>query len=346
MKAPATSELDAVLRCYPLDGPVVEGKHEAGVVNDNWLVADSAGDRYLLRAYRRVRDPERVLFQLRFQEHLLAQGFPTAAVVQTRGCEAFATIEGTPWALFAHVEGTEFDFGSLAQAEEAGRRLAQFHAVAARYDGPVVPVTVGEVNFSDMAAPVSSHMWRNSVLAEEHDQRLRQLFGGREFEPELAFFSEWRRRAAAAWPPERLAALSQSWLHCDYHGRNMVFRGDEIVGLFDFDFVTRGPRTYDIARGVFNFGREKRGSATLREEFCLWFLDGYGGAALLLEEERKALAFMAVLNWAPEAGFYEARRPHEGDERIAERMRHDVRLMRATDAEMRRLAPVFGWEVV
>lgn len=83
----------------------------------------------------------------------------------------------------------------------------------------------------------------------------------------------------------------------------------------------------------------------MREEFCRAFLEGYASQAPLEQEERRALAFMAVLSWAPEAGFYAARRPHEGDERIAERLRHDVRLRRATESEMRRLAPVFGWEV-
>jgi Ser/Thr protein kinase RdoA (MazF antagonist) len=346
MRAQATPDLDAVLGRYPLEAPSVLGKHEAGVVNDNWLVAVSSGKRYFLRGYRRVLDPERVLFQLRFQEHLLAQGYPTAAVVRTRGGEPFTTEDGIPWALFDHVEGDEFDFSRLTQAKEAGRRLAEFETTAAGYDGTVTPVTTGEADFSETVAPVSSHMWRNSVLAEEHDERLRHLFAGQEFDSDLAFFSEWRRRAAAAWPPERLAALPRSWLHCDYHGRNMVFRDDEMAGLFDFDFVTRGPRSYDLGRGIFNFGRERRGSTTLREAFCRAFLEGYESGAPLSGEERQSLAFMVVLNWAPEASFYTARLPHEGDERIAERLRHDVRLMRATESEMQRLAPLFGWTVV
>jgi|GEM_PF-2413767 len=346
MNASTTSDLAAVLRCYPLDAPVALGRHEAGIINDNWIVADAAGEQYLLRGYRRVRDPGRVDFQLRFQEHLLASGFPTAAAVRTRQGEGFVTVEGTPWSLFRYVEGQEFDFSSLAQASEAGRRLAQFHAVTAAYDGPAVPVVTGEVDFSNMLARVSSHMWRNSVLVEEHDERLRQLFTGQECESELAFFSHWRGRAAAAWPRERLSRLPQSWLHCDYHGRNMVFCGDEMRGLFDFDFVTRGPRTFDLGRGIFNFGREKRGSTTLREEFCRAFLEGYESAAPLSDEECKALPFMAVLNWVPDAGFYAARRVDEGDEGIARRLQADVKMMRGIQAEMRRLAPAFGWEVV
>ncbi len=335
----------SVLRHYALDAPVVTGRHEAGIINENLLVSDAAGKRYFLRGYRRVRDPERVLFQLRFQEHLRREGFPTASVVETRNGELVAAVGGIPWSLHEFVEGDEFDFARLPQAAEAGKRLAEFHDVSATYDGPLAPVTEGEWDFSKMLDPVSSHVWHHSVLLEEHDERLKRLFPEQEFAADLAFFSDWRRRAAEEWPGQRLAALPHSWLHCDYHGRNMVFRRDEMAGLFDFDFVTRGPRTFDIARGIFNFGRERRGSRTLRDAFCGAFLDGYEARAVLTAEERRALGFMAVLNWAPDAGFYALRRPEEGDAGVARRLRADVGMMRAIMPELRRLAPSFGWDV-
>ncbi len=337
---------EAVLRHYRLDATSITGRHEAGIINENLLVVDGDGKRYLLRGYRRVRDLERVLFQLRFQEHLRGEGFPTAAVVETHDGGLVVAEGGIPWSLHEFVEGDEFDFARLPQAAEAGIRLAEFHAVSATYEGPLAPVTEGEWDFSKMLDPVSGHVGHHSVLSEEHDERLRRLFPEPEFEPDLEFFADWRRRAAAKWPLQRLAALQHSWLHCDYHGRNMVFRRDEMAGLFDFDYVTRGPRTFDVARGLFNFGRERRGSRTLREKFCRAFVDGYESAAPLTGEERKALGFMAALNWAPDAGFYSLRRPEEGKEGIARRLRADVGMMRAIHPELARLAPSFGWDVV
>ena len=324
---------------------MILGRNEVGIINDNWLVADRAsGSRYLLRAYRRVRDTRRIAFQLAFQEHLLGGGFPTAAIVRTREGTPFATVEGLHWALFDFVDGQEFDFTSLAQAREAGKRLAEFEAIAAGYTGPVVAPLGEEVNFGKWLAPVSSHIWRTSVLGEEHDEQLREFFAGGGYEEELDFFSEWRRGAAEAWPRERLAVLPHAWLHCDYHGRNMVFQGDQLAGLFDFDFVTSGPRTFDVARGLFNFGREGRRSIVLRAEFCRAFLEGYESVEQLSEEEREALPFMAALNWVPDASFYAARRLEAGDPSAGNRLRLDVGMMRAMQAEMRRLAPQFGWK--
>ncbi|MEX2245121.1 MAG: phosphotransferase [Dehalococcoidia bacterium] len=339
-----TTELDAraALGCYALSDPAVAGLTAGGFINDSWIVAD-AGERYVLRAYRRAPEASRIAFQLAFQEHLLTSGFPTAPIIKSRSGEASASSSGLYWTLFGLVAGQGFDFSSLDQAREAGARLAEFEAVAAGYAGPVVAPPMEQVAPRNWLAPVSSHVWRTSMLDEEQEGRLRELFAGEGFEEELEFFSQWHRAAAAVWTSERLTALPQAWLHGDYHGLNMVFQGDEMVGLFDFDFVTRGPRVFDVSRGLFNFGRERRGSTTLREPFCRAFLDGYESLAPLSEEERRALPFMAVLNWVPDASFYAARMREADAPDIGDRLRQAVRVMRAIQSEMRRLAPRFGW---
>jgi Ser/Thr protein kinase RdoA (MazF antagonist) len=293
-----------------------------------------------------VRDPERVLFQLQFQEHLRARGYPTSEVVRTAGRELFIPLAGVPWALFRFVEGEEYGYTSLTQATDAGRRLAEFHVIAGAYDGPVPPVTPGEVDFAALVSPAPGEAAANYVLSDAHEARLQRLFPAPGYADELAHFADWRRRAARAWPGERIAALPVALLHTDYHGRNMVFQGDRIAGVFDFDFVTRGPRTFDLGRGIFNFGRERRGSLTIREDFAHAFLEGYDRGEPLTLEERRSLGFMAVLNWCPDAPFYESRLPEEGAQRIAERLRSDMTKLRGVEAEMKRLAPEFGWEAV
>ena len=296
----------------------------------------------MLRAYRRVQDAGRIAFQLAFQEHLLAGGFPTAPVVRTRDGKTSVFVEGLRWALFGYVEGQEFDFTSSAQAREAGERLAEFETIAAGYRGPVAAPPVEKVDSGKWLAPVSSHIWRTSVLATEHEEQLEEFFAGGAYEQELAFFRDWRHKAADAWPRDRLAALPQAWLHCDYHGRNMVFQGDELTGLFDFDFLTHGPRTFDVSRALFNFGREQRVSIVLREEFCRAFLGGYEPLQPLSDEEREALPFMAALNWVPDAGFYAARRKETDDPDIGKWLRFAVLMMRAMEAEMLRMAPALA----
>jgi len=343
MRTETALHVQAVLDRYPIEAPTVEGRDEVGIMNDNWLVTESSGSRYMLHAYQRVRDSGRIAFQLALQEHLHAAGFPTAPIVPTRSGEPFAVVEGVHWTLSGFVEGTEYDFASRAQATEAGRRLAQFETLAAGYRGRVVEPSTAPVNDGKWLAPVSSHVWRSSMLSGEHEARLRELYAGRGLDDELRYFGEWRRGTAIEWPRQRLEGLPQAWLHCDYHGRNMVFQDDELTGLFDFDFVAHGPRTFDLARGVFNFGREQRVSATLREDFCRAFLQGFESELPLTDEERHALPMMAVLNWAPDAAFALAREREPGDRGPDFHLRFGVGMMRAIDAEMRRLAPALGW---
>jgi len=185
-----TPDVADVLDRYALKQPQVAEKLASGVVNDNWLVVCPDGGEYILRAYRRVRDPERVQFQLCFQEFLRDQGFPTGEVLKTAAGDLLVTAAGVPWALFAVAEGEEFDFARLPQAVEAGRRLAELHEVAAGYDGPLAPVTAGEFDFEPLFAPPSSHIWRNSVLGNAHDEHLNRLFPGPEFAEELACFQD------------------------------------------------------------------------------------------------------------------------------------------------------------
>jgi len=331
------------LRAYPLIAPAVLSRTEAGYLNDNWLVIDIATSaRYLLRRYVSVRDEDRVAFRISFQEHLLSCGFPTAPVLRTNEGQRFVSLGGAFWALFDFVDGREYDFASRAQAFEAGRGLAQFEAIAAGYSGPVVEPPV--VDVGTWPGPVANHIRHSSMLTDEHEERLRALYTGPEYADDLAFFSEWRRAAAHAWPAERLSALPEAWLHCDYHGRNMLFQGDALAGLFDFDFVVRGTRAYDVGRGVFSFGRESRGLTNLRMEFCRAFLEGFESEQQLTDEERRSLAYMAVLNWVPETPFDAAR--HGEHEDAGARFRWCVKAIRVIRAEMNRLAPAFGWDAI
>jgi Ser/Thr protein kinase RdoA (MazF antagonist) len=343
MTIPTAGAAERVLDSYPLERPVVLHRDDVGVINDNWLVEDAAGTRYVLRAYRRVRDPARIAFQLAFQEHLWGAGFATAPVVQTREGAPYAEDGGLYWALFGFVDGVEFDFQRLEQAREAGARLAQFQALAESFAGPVADPPTEVVGPANWSAPVSSHVWRTSILDEEHEVRLRELLGDGSHDDGLTYYSRWRREAASAWPLDRLAALPVSWLHCDYHGRNMLFQQDRLVGLFDFDFLARGPRTFDLGRAVFNFGRESRGSVTLRDGFVEALMAGFVNAAALTAEERRAMPFMAVANWVPDAAFYLARSGEPGDPGLSVRFNRDIVVMRAVEQEVRRLAPRLGW---
>jgi homoserine kinase type II len=311
-----------VLRQYPLDRPRVVEQLEASFRNENFVV-EAADGRYVLRRYRRNPDERRVRFQLEFQRQLRNLGFPTSAIVETNAGQPLVTGETGPWVLFGFVEGAVFDYDRLAQVEEAGRRLAQFHTLTSR-------IEIDEVLVDLNPEPRRWLSHGGELLAE-----LEALAAGQGVDDELAFLRAWHRDLVAAIPLATFDALPAGWVHADYHGRNMVFQDDELRGLFDFDPLYRGAYLDDVAMATFRFGREARSSLTLRPDAARLFLDAYERTRPLTAEERACFAAFAPLGWMEKPSYYEMLRA-DGEDWLRE-FRLYVARMRRVGEELRRL---------
>ena len=299
-----------------------------GFRNDNWLVQDERGCRYVLRRNLQHTNTHRIEFQVRLQQHLLRHGFPTAEVVETRsGDVCVLDDDGVPWVLTTYVDGTEYDFGSRGQVLEAARRLAQFHAVAETFPGEAVVLEY---------QPPIRDWWVN---ARRNLDVLEKMFAGVGVRRELSYLREWWRWVLAVWPLERLDTLPTGWVYGDYHGRNMIFVGDELRALFDFDDVDPGPLVFDIARGVHMFGREARGSFRIRPEVGRLFIEEYSRNRVLSREERTAIPMMIAMYFPPEPHYHDYCRQQRGED-IDARLRREVATMRALWSEMARIGPM------
>jgi hypothetical protein len=100
---------------FRLPSPRILGSLPASRRNDNILVQDAAGRRFVLRHYRRNPQRARIEFQVCFQQHLLRRGFPTSHLVETEAGQRVITSGREFWALFTHVDGTEYDYRREAQ---------------------------------------------------------------------------------------------------------------------------------------------------------------------------------------------------------------------------------------
>lgn len=320
--------LESVLASYPLERPRVAGLLEASKRNDNFLVEDAAGRRYVLRRYRRNPNEARIRFQLRFQQELHRLGYPTSEIVASAAGDLFVTSTAGFWALFSYVESSEYDFSRMGQVAEAGRRLAQFHTLTSAIELDEPPLAIN---------PDVRRWWTHG---EEELAALEGMFRDDAVEEEIAFLHRWRADLLLAWPIDRLDALPAGWVHSDFHGRNMVFVGDELRGLFDFDPLHRGFCVEDLGHALFMFARERRGSMRIRGEAARLFLDAYIDARPLSDGEREAIPMMAVLAWAPSAAYHELLR-RDGEDTLAF-FRHYVVLMRELQVEMERLAPLLS----
>lgn len=311
------------LAVYPLDAPSVVAPLEASVRNDSFLVEDAAGARYVLRRYRRNPDARRIDFQLRFQQRLRVLGYPTSEIIASASGGLVVPSAAGPWVLFSHVDGSEYDFANMGQVREAGRRLAEFHTITSA------------IELEEVVIDINPQLRRWWTHGEEELAALAALFRAGGVEQELTFLRGWHADLIRRWPLARLDALPVGWVHSDFHGRNMVFVGDKLRGLFDFDILHRGFWIEDIAHALFMFGREFLGSTRIRPEAARFFLDAYDGVRPQAEEEREAISMMAVLVWVHSAP-YHALLARDGEDTLAW-FRHYVARMQDLRSEMERL---------
>ena len=320
--------LATVLGRYPLSAPRVLEELEASTRNDNFIVEDAAGSRYMLRRFRRNPDQNRILFQLRFQQELSRLGYPTAGVIESASGELFVTEEESPWVLFAYIEGSELDFARMGQIEEAGRRLGEFH------------VLTQAIGLEDVAIDINVSLRRWWTHGEEDLLELREMFQHIDCVEEFAFLHDWHARILRAWPLESLERLPTGWVHADYHGRNILFVGDALVGLFDFDTLGQEILAVDLSFSLFMFGRESRLSRHIRPDAARRFLKEYGRIRPVAPEELAMFPLMMELNWAPTAPYYRMLTRIDVDPVGV--FRHHVDNMRVLGAEMERLLPLLA----
>ncbi len=95
-----------VLSAFGVEGLRVLRPVEVGNRNESFGVEGAGGRKYVLRRFRRNTDPDRLRFQLTFQEFAFGRGLPVPEVVKTASSEVLLQDASGMWALFTFVDGT------------------------------------------------------------------------------------------------------------------------------------------------------------------------------------------------------------------------------------------------
>jgi Ser/Thr protein kinase RdoA (MazF antagonist) len=96
--------------------------------------------------------------------------------------------------------------------------------------------------------------------------------------------------------PWQLPALpdAEVIVHGDYAPYNLVFSGDEVVGIFDLDYARPGPRTFDLSYALYRFAplagaHDGWGTIHERAARVRLFCEAYGLDACEIGESVKAV---------------------------------------------------------
>lgn len=317
MRTEFAAELPSLAR-WPLARPRLVGRLPQSARNINALVEDSAGARYVLRGCRRNPSRDRIVFQLDFQDHLRRHGIPSPQVVASEtGERCVESGPGSLWVMFRFVAGYPYRYDSRLRLRHAARCLAGIHAAGSDFSaGPVQDETI----------PDLLRWWTHG---KEEIAGLRDMFPGAGVEAELDFLDGWRTALTRDLPLPVIDGLPRAWLHADFHPGNVIFSGDRVRAVLDFDVVHHGFRLEDVAYAMSRFLPADGEGTVGGAEAAAIFLRAFDLTAL----ERRALPYFTVAVQARTAARYRVRQREGSDAREA--LRTHVRRMRVLGAAER-----------
>ncbi len=200
------------------------------------------GDFILKRCAPGQDDPDRLASRHRIVSMMEEHGCPIAGVVPSTDGETFIRRGSRLYELFRYVEGRRYRRNG-PQAHASGYEMARMHDLLQDWDGPL-PEGSGYHEASGVETALQRLPER---LCPDDPHRRRGMTAI--CRSLAALFGEAHSNV------DRLGygAAVRTIVHGDWHPGNVLFDGDEIVAILDFDSIRHEPRVLDVANGMLQF---------------------------------------------------------------------------------------------
>lgn len=202
---------------------------------------------YLLKRRAPGRDdPRRIRFQHEVQLSLQEHGFPTAGLVRTKQNSNSIVKRGSRlYELFNFIEGKRFHGGS-AQAHASGYEMARMHDHFTSFKG-----TIPDVAGFHEASNIQEGFERLPARLAPSDRELRLSL-----ESSCYFLSgsflEAHERLESLGIQERTKTI----VHGDWHPGNLLYEGNDVAAVLDFDSARSEARVAEFANGALQFAMQ------------------------------------------------------------------------------------------
>lgn len=281
-RAPMKDELARVLRYYTLGELRTARRIERGFVNDNWNVTTDRGRYFLKRRHPDLRQLDVIRAQHDLIQQLRQAGFPAPTIVPNSSSETLLILDDEFYEIQGYIEGEPYDRHRPAHLEEAALTLGRYHTHVWGFAPQALR------NLDELYSPaILKRVLTNLVQAWQLDRDLG-----------LAQIVQLLK-AQAANLADRFAghgALPHLVIHGDYYAGNLLFDGDCIVGVVDYDKARWQPRVVELAEALIYFASPRPGHLKhlVYPGFLDWkpfvhFLQNYACAAVLNASEMHAL---------------------------------------------------------
>jgi len=288
VQAAGLERLGAVLDGFGLGKAASARVVAEGLMNRNWAVLTSGGERVFVKQVLDV-GREQAARQHAATRALAALGVPAAAPLALPGGQTLLDLDGGLYAVYgwvdgSHVPGTQMTAG---QAAELGGVLADLHRRLAQVMEPAAPAVPMKVTEPGKAeAAISAY----AAVIDGKDTR-------DEFDRHVAAQLRERRALLDAvrgdMPDPGVLWAPAGWVHGDFHDLNVLWHGERVAAVLDFDRVAVKPYAFELVRSAtltFCHGDERG----LAQDLVAAFASGYRAVLPLAGDQ---VAFAADRLW-------------------------------------------------
>jgi homoserine kinase type II len=252
-------QLAQVTRAYGLPAPERAVAEPKGSVNTNYHLW-AGGRRWFLRVNEGKSEAD-VAFEAEVLRHLEASRFPAVRLVPSGAGSSHVVVAGKPAMLFAFVPGEELerDEVTAARCRAVGEAMGRLHDLAASFAGER-PNPYGRARVARWVAEL-----------------------GADGDPEVAAALPMIRDELAR--SEALPPAPRGLVHGDLFLDNVLWVGDELSALLDWEMSCTDAFAYDLAVAVNAWCYGVQYEPGLARAF----LDGYRSRVRLARETADAL---------------------------------------------------------
>jgi homoserine kinase type II len=256
MNSAHQSEIEDILAQYDIGTLIDLERDQRGFVNTSFAITTHYGrqiKKYFLRRYKKGIREEEIQQEHSIIRHVKKQGFDLVA-------DVLSNKSGTTY-LQRGIKGEEFFYAIFefligedrytwvdprctnAEIISSASVLAQFHEAVGDFipEGKRV-----EPKIFDLRCDIEEN-------AQECTRRKCENDFDRYWKDHSTLVFREIERIYSLLDKPAYKQLTHLVNHCDYHPGNLKFVGEEVAGLFDFDWSKRDVRIFDVALALFYF---------------------------------------------------------------------------------------------
>jgi homoserine kinase type II len=273
--------LDRVRQAYDIGEWLDWRRTPKGTANVSLHVVATSG-RYVLRCSNDRKSEASMRFEMRLIDYLRQHGYPVPAVIPTRTGDAYFDDGGRFYLLTGLIVGGPYDTNNPRHLTEAARGLGWYHRLVRSFPEPHLRAAraLDDLGLRGVAVLGRVQALAEGLLNGEELQSLKQIF---------AFLCD-RYESVQQALVQVCPGLDQLVVQSSYGRSALIYDGDELAGVVDYDRAAVDLRGMDLAYTLKAFCRERM--VGFNYERCRDFVAAYREEDSLSEKEALALPLL------------------------------------------------------